>query len=440
MPGRPADRGLPERPLRRPAPGRRRSACPASRWSCPGTGIARELSLPESADSYGNDYVRSYRVRNGVLHNPRSDRRTTQGTFHVAEGGLPIPGDKKAVPRGGLRRASSATPLAPPRRPAGRALHRRPAASRSRPSSRCCSGRSSAPRSPASAPREDDGDPLLRPRRPGQQPRFRRVDLRQRRRPLPARERRRPRRRALDRPHRLRDPRPAPDPAHQEGTRPAALGRGDRAPAARRHVLARPGRAVQRRPGLQADLPHRRRRDRHADRRQLLRLLQEGGEDADLASPPTSSATSRRSTAGGALAFASYNLGDEFDADATTRATAARSTTWSATIREVVEPQPEGYAVDRRFPGPGLHPGRRPGQHRPAPGLVDARRPRGRHPAVARQDLHDPLGLQGAPARSTPAPRAGGSSAPSPRASSATSPAPSAAAARARSPRPCATT
>jgi hypothetical protein len=33
------------------------------------------------------------------LHNPRSDRRTTQGTFHVAEGGLPIPGDKKAVPR-----------------------------------------------------------------------------------------------------------------------------------------------------------------------------------------------------------------------------------------------------------------------------------------------------------------------------------------------------
>jgi hypothetical protein len=43
--------------------------------------------------------VTSYRVRNGVLHNPRSDRRTTKGTFHVCEGGLPIPGDKKAVPR-----------------------------------------------------------------------------------------------------------------------------------------------------------------------------------------------------------------------------------------------------------------------------------------------------------------------------------------------------
>src|SRR5207244_1883406 len=35
-----------------------------------------------------------------VLHNPRSDRRTTSGTFHVSEGGLPVPGDKKAVPRG----------------------------------------------------------------------------------------------------------------------------------------------------------------------------------------------------------------------------------------------------------------------------------------------------------------------------------------------------
>jgi hypothetical protein len=33
-----------------------------------------------------------------VLHNPRSDRRTTQGIFHVAEGGLPVPNDKKAVP------------------------------------------------------------------------------------------------------------------------------------------------------------------------------------------------------------------------------------------------------------------------------------------------------------------------------------------------------
>ncbi|MDP2810203.1 MAG: hypothetical protein Q8O34_08645 [Rhodocyclaceae bacterium] len=62
-------------------------------------GVARELSLPVDGDEYRNEYVRSYRVRNGVLHNPASDRRTTEGSFHVAEGGLPIPGDKKAVPR-----------------------------------------------------------------------------------------------------------------------------------------------------------------------------------------------------------------------------------------------------------------------------------------------------------------------------------------------------
>ncbi len=62
-------------------------------------GVARELSLPADGDVYRNEYVTSYGVRNGVLHNPRSDRRTTKGTFHVSEGGLPIPGDKKAVPR-----------------------------------------------------------------------------------------------------------------------------------------------------------------------------------------------------------------------------------------------------------------------------------------------------------------------------------------------------
>ncbi|MFN9915280.1 MAG: hypothetical protein ACK53L_22010, partial [Pirellulaceae bacterium] len=32
-------------------------------------------------------------------HNPTQDRRTTEGTFHVAEGGLPIPADKKRVPK-----------------------------------------------------------------------------------------------------------------------------------------------------------------------------------------------------------------------------------------------------------------------------------------------------------------------------------------------------
>ncbi|MCE5182829.1 MAG: hypothetical protein LLG15_13650 [Betaproteobacteria bacterium] len=62
-------------------------------------GVARELSLPISKNEYKSEYVSSYRLHNGVLHNPVSDRRTTKGLFHVAEGGLPIPGDKKAVPK-----------------------------------------------------------------------------------------------------------------------------------------------------------------------------------------------------------------------------------------------------------------------------------------------------------------------------------------------------
>jgi hypothetical protein len=61
-------------------------------------GLARALSLPYGRDEHASDILTSYRVRQGVLHNPRSDRRTTQGIFHVAEGGLPIPNDKKAVP------------------------------------------------------------------------------------------------------------------------------------------------------------------------------------------------------------------------------------------------------------------------------------------------------------------------------------------------------
>jgi hypothetical protein len=63
-------------------------------------GIARELSLPADGEQFQSPLLNSYRVRNGVLHNPKNDKRTTAGTFHVAEGGLPIAGDKKAVPKG----------------------------------------------------------------------------------------------------------------------------------------------------------------------------------------------------------------------------------------------------------------------------------------------------------------------------------------------------
>ena len=62
-------------------------------------GLARVLSLPVDRDDFSSDIINSYRVKQGVLHNPKSDRRTTAGIFHVTEGGLPIPDDKLAVPK-----------------------------------------------------------------------------------------------------------------------------------------------------------------------------------------------------------------------------------------------------------------------------------------------------------------------------------------------------
>ena len=61
-------------------------------------GLARMLSLPPEQADYASDIIRSYRCQNGVLHNPANDRRTTKGVFHVADGGLPVPDDKKVVP------------------------------------------------------------------------------------------------------------------------------------------------------------------------------------------------------------------------------------------------------------------------------------------------------------------------------------------------------
>jgi phosphoenolpyruvate carboxykinase (diphosphate) len=62
-------------------------------------GMARILSLPASGDVFSSPSLKSYRVAQGVLHNPKSDKRTTQGLFHIAEGGLPVPADKIAVPK-----------------------------------------------------------------------------------------------------------------------------------------------------------------------------------------------------------------------------------------------------------------------------------------------------------------------------------------------------
>jgi hypothetical protein len=78
---------------------------------CPG--LARELSLPPDKDEFISDITSSYRLRQGVLHNPARDRRTTQGVFHISEGGLPVPDDKIAVPKAAFGRLLQ-TALQPP--------------------------------------------------------------------------------------------------------------------------------------------------------------------------------------------------------------------------------------------------------------------------------------------------------------------------------------
>src|SRR5258707_8732590 len=77
-------------------------------------GLARVLSLPVDRDECVSGILNSYRVKQGVLHNPKSDRRTTQGIFHVAEGGLAVPDDKVSVPKRVFGRLLQLA-LAPPR-------------------------------------------------------------------------------------------------------------------------------------------------------------------------------------------------------------------------------------------------------------------------------------------------------------------------------------
>lgn len=72
---------------------------PTSTFILDQPGIARELSLPPNRDEHITEYLSSYRIKQGVLHNPKHDRRTTKGSFHIVEGSLPVPLDKIEVPK-----------------------------------------------------------------------------------------------------------------------------------------------------------------------------------------------------------------------------------------------------------------------------------------------------------------------------------------------------
>lgn len=62
-------------------------------------GHARELSLPPNGTTFESENITSYRIKQGILNNPLHDKRTTKGTFHIVEGNLPVPLDKKEVPK-----------------------------------------------------------------------------------------------------------------------------------------------------------------------------------------------------------------------------------------------------------------------------------------------------------------------------------------------------
>ena len=179
-------------------------------------GLARELSLPFDGDDFSSPLLSSYRLVNGVLHNPANDRRTTAGVVPHRRG---RPADPRRQARRAEGRSSPGCWPAPscrrrptwccPTRPTRRrraacfvSLQLRPLVSPEVPGSvrekrmetrfivpgglvanldfvECIFGNGGDPYLP-------ENDASLAPE-------------------------------TLDRPHRLRHPRAAPDPGHQEG-------------------------------------------------------------------------------------------------------------------------------------------------------------------------------------------------------------------------------
>lgn len=82
-----------------PASEQREYWLPNKTFVCDRFGVSRRLSLPKNGDEFHSEYVDTYRLHNGILNNPGTDRRTTKDVFHVVEGGLNVPPDKKAVPK-----------------------------------------------------------------------------------------------------------------------------------------------------------------------------------------------------------------------------------------------------------------------------------------------------------------------------------------------------
>ncbi len=182
-------------------------------------GLARALSFPPEAHSFASPYLQSYRVAQGVLHNPKTDRRTTQGVFHVTEGGLPIPADKVAAPKGVF-----AALLKEALRPPQDVLTLPFTADQSDQVHLFAITAAAAGDLPGDRLRsaKDHGDSVLRARKLDQQPRFSREHFWQRRRSIVAGERRGIGCNALEWPQRLHHSRSAFAGVEEAGLRSSA--------------------------------------------------------------------------------------------------------------------------------------------------------------------------------------------------------------------------
>ncbi|ELP91606.1 hypothetical protein EIN_129860 [Entamoeba invadens IP1] len=67
-------------------------------------GLGRVLSFPPHKDDFFCETMSSYKIKQGVLHNPSKDKRTTVGVFHICEGDVPVPTDKIECPKSAFLR------------------------------------------------------------------------------------------------------------------------------------------------------------------------------------------------------------------------------------------------------------------------------------------------------------------------------------------------
>ncbi len=312
-------------------------------------GLAREMSLPPDAESFSSPYLQSYRIPQGVLHNPKSDRRTTQGIFHIVEGGLPVPADKIAVPkqafaallRNGTKRAPEdvlTLPFTANQEKKVRlfvSLLLRPLV---------C---------PAAAwrSRKDHGDPLLRAREPGQHPGFRRGNFLEWRRSLSSRKRRRARCAALERPQRMRNPGSASGGRKEEGS-----------PGCRTTIVPRNASGATASAGAIPDEAYNDGkgafkiacRDRRGVMVTIIADNYYGYCKKEVKTQISYAANlfgnCEEEHAGGAIAFPAYVLGQEFYAG---RTVLTKNVTFENAMSHLgsrVEIKPERYAVDKLYP------------------------------------------------------------------------------------------